>query len=60
MLAVIYLCSIHLNNAHLCVWQVPDRHDEVQQRPEFSQRVLQRCAGDEHAVVGVEVHQDFV
>jgi len=36
------------------------RHDEVKQGPQLLERVLQRCARDEKAVVGVEGSQALV
>lgn len=38
----------------------PLRHDEVKQRPQFLERILQRRSSDEHPVVGVEIHQNLV
>jgi len=39
----------------LLVW-----HDEVQQCPQLLEGVLQWCAGDEHPVVRLEIHQRAV
>ena len=36
------------------------RHDEVEQRPQLFEGVLQRSAGDEQAVVGPELQQSAV
>ena len=35
-------------------------HDEVQESPQFLQRVLQRCPGDQDAVVRAELHEGTV
>ena len=52
----------HVTNTEQC-WQtdpVPVWHDELKKWPQFFQRVLKWRASDEHAVVGVKVHKDFV
>lgn len=55
-----------LNNSNINHWlcakldHLLERHDEVQQRPQLFQRVLQWCACDQDAMVGVKFFQGAI